>query len=169
MGILDIELSEDVKKRFWDKVDKHGDDECWEWQASTKAGYGRIKIKGHHILAHRISWTIFFGEISDGMFVCHHCDNRLCVNPNHLFLGTQSDNMKDAYDKGRCLIPKNTPGQFKSGEDHSRSKLTQAEVDEIRRLRSDEGLTLRVIANMFNVDHSLVWQITKNKAWVIEE
>lgn len=88
--------------RFWSKVEKS--DGCWEWNASIfkLTGYGQFALESTRpINAHRMAWILEHGDIPDGMNVCHHCDNRLCVNPAHLFLGSQQDNMIDMTEKGR--------------------------------------------------------------------
>lgn len=93
-----------LKERFETKFKKIKSG-CWEWIAGSRGvGYGAIKVKGKTIDAHRISYLIYRGEIPENLNVCHTCDNRKCVNPDHLFLGTHSDNMQDCSKKNRLSI-----------------------------------------------------------------
>ncbi|SRR5258706_2154115 len=95
-----------LEEFFWQRVNKT--DYCWLWTGRTQIfGYGLINLgrKGKTIGAHRASWEIHHGPIPDGLLVCHTCDNPPCVNPEHLFLGTYIDNMKDAWKKGRLHLP----------------------------------------------------------------
>ena len=90
-------------EKFWMRVDRRGPDDCWEWQgAMNRYGYGRVYWpKRGPVLAHRVAYELEHGPIPEGLFVCHHCDNRRCVNELHLFLGTARDNALDMMAKGR--------------------------------------------------------------------
>lgn len=101
-------LSESVVDFFWANIKKDFENNCWEWKgAKNRHGYGVIYSyssfkKYAHLRAHRVSWEIYNAEeIPNGLYICHHCDNPSCVNPNHLFLGTQKDNILDSVRKGR--------------------------------------------------------------------
>lgn len=110
-----------VVSAFWAKVDKSaGADACWIWTACRDhKGYGQLRIHSKSILAHRYAYILEHGEIPDGMFVCHHCDNPSCVNPTHLFLGTNTDNVHDMMAKGRNMHI-TRPETLARGERHGR-------------------------------------------------
>jgi hypothetical protein len=88
-----------IEQRFWSKVNKTAD--CWLWTASTVRGYGQIALNRKPVAAHRLSWELAYGPLADGQSVLHRCDTPRCVRPDHLFLGTQQDNLIDARAKGR--------------------------------------------------------------------
>ena len=117
---------------------------CWLWTGNTdKDGYGIMGIRrSSQYRAHRVAYEIFVDEIPAGMFVCHACDTPSCINPEHLFVGSAKDNMKDMWRKGRKIAPK--------GERHPMAKLTDLQVQQIRELRAN-GKTLLSIANQFGV------------------
>lgn len=115
-----------LEQRYWPKVDRRGENECWNWQAKARHpyGYGRMSAgRNIHLKAHQIGWTLENGPIPEGMFVCHQCDNPRCCNPAHLFLGDQSANMRDAKAKGRMSKP-----PIRTGQDHHNTKLTNQQI-----------------------------------------
>jgi len=143
----------ELRLRFMAKV-KQSASGCWEWTAAIQqaTGYGRFGMNGQTTYAHRASWMIFKGPIPAGLYVCHRCDNRICVNPDHLFVGSASQNMKDAARKGRVVIPARS---YASDESHQPAKLTNAEVLEIRR----SSLSAKELARTgkYQVSYEAIW------------
>jgi hypothetical protein len=149
--------------RFWEKVDKRGPDDCWEWQAGfLSGGYGhfRTKVDGVPINgAHRFSYVLHNGPIPDGMSVCHRCDNPRCVNPTHLWLGTTADNNADRYAKGRHGLHTGTPG-----EAHPKARLTEQQVLEIRQ-RFANGERCADLARAYGMHKNTISQILCRRIW----
>lgn len=142
--------------RFWSKVRQVG--RCWEWQARERVnGYGRFRPASYapKVLAHRFAYELLCGP-ADGLHVLHHCDNPLCVNPVHLFLGTNDDNVADKVAKGRqsCL----------AGERNPNAKLAPADVAEVKRLRAG-GASRKAVAERFGITTAMVTLITRGRAW----
>ena len=160
-----------VEQRFWIKV--HKSDGCWLWTACVNnMGYGEFRIsKGSQGLeyAHRFSWTLHNGPIPDGMKVLHKCDTPRCVRPDHLFLGSQKDNIHDCIGKGRN--PVLTVGHLGSkGEKHGMSKLTQEQIIDIRQryvggVNQFNPSNRRKLAEEFGIKPNHVWQIYTRKVW----
>lgn len=154
-----------LEQRFWEKVDKQKKNECWEWLAHKHSnGYGQFE-RGK--LAHRFSWELHFGEIPKDkndrhgtFYVLHRCDNRICVNPNHLFLGTTKDNTRDMVKKGR--VSRTHQGR---GEKQGNSKLTEEVVKIIRELYKRPDLTQAILAREFNTHQTTICGIVKRKSW----
>lgn len=145
-------------QRFFEKV-AFGMSECWYWIGSkNKHGYGQVGFKGQN-KAHRLSWLMFNGEIPEDMKVLHRCDIRNCVNPDHLFLGTQNENIKDMDSKGRR---KSSP---KSAEENPMSKLNRNLVKEMRLLYSETDLSYKNIGKIFEISTMTAFRAIKNISW----
>lgn len=161
--------------RFMSYVTKEN---CWNWKGSLQPnGYGKFSIKRNFISAHRASYQIFKGEIPKGRFICHTCDNKKCVNPDHLWIGTPKENMQDAIKKGIIIYKKgyslsadhieklricNKPD--KKGEKHHLRKLSNKNIHEIRKLYK-LGNTQKKISEKFNIHPSAISRIVRNKRW----
>lgn len=150
----------DVTKHFWSKVNVESEDECWEWLGTLNGhGYGRFRFMGKDDRSHRVSWMLTYGEIPDKLFVLHKCDNPKCVNPNHLFLGTQLENMQDMTRKGRG---KPFVG---IGEKNPRAKLKKEDVLEIRNLYGTGKHTCGSLAKIYKVSNVQINWIVNKKSW----
>lgn len=145
--------------RFWSKVEKT--EKCWNWKACKRDGYGLFRLNSGESMrnAHRVSWEILNGDIPHGLQVLHKCDNRLCVNPNHLFLGTLQDNMNDRNKKNRQA----------KGDACGRATITKNIALKIRKInpsfRKAKWGELKALSIELNIDIQTVSNIWRNKTW----
>lgn len=148
---------------------------CWTWRGNkTKSNprysyavYGVIAPYGKNIRlrAHRVAYELFVGPIPDGMEVCHHCDNPICVKPDHLFVGTHTDNMQDAVKKGRNWSNfRENPDAIRGANNH-KSKLTVEIIHEIRRLCAEGNVSYTGVGRKFGVDRTTVKRIHTRQLW----
>lgn len=172
-----------MENKFFQNVRKS--EGCWLWVGSRFSnGYGRVYRKVgfrnyEQVGAHRVSWEIHYGKIPDGLWVLHKCDNHQCVNPAHLFLGTQTDNMRDMVNKGRHYSrvrpqamargerhgSRTKPWRVERGEQHYNAVLSEALVLEIRRL-AETGLSGAEIARRLNQCSTVnVNRVIRRDAW----
>jgi hypothetical protein len=148
--------------RFWARVRKDPDG-CWRWTASGVRDYGRILYDGKRVLAHRLSWELRHGPIPEGMEVCHNCpngDDPSCVNPDHLFLGTHAENMRDMVAKGR-----RRKVQGIRGEKSPVAKLTDAKASEALALYRTGGWSHSTLARRYGVSDGAIQQLVQRKTW----
>lgn len=161
-----------LAQRFWSRVNKSAPNGCWEWTGPAfSTGYGAIYVNVQNRGTHRVSWMLAHGEVPDDLSVLHRCDNRLCVNPSHLFLGTQADNMRDMGDKGRHRGGRGeshgsvtAPESIPRGTGHWAAKLTEETVRIIRE-RVGSGESQRSVARTYGLDPSSVSHIVARRAW----
>ena len=178
---------EGVGPRFWSKVKQT--DGCWLWLgAKSPDGYGMLNVRDHRgTNAHRIAYALKVGDIPSGFSVLHSCDNRLCVRPDHLFLGTQLDNVKDMAKKGRDrkamgdrnasrLYPEKRPrgerhayrlhpGLHARGERAANAKLKESQVIEIRRSWKAKELSQQALAGKYGVTSATINDVVLGKTW----
>jgi hypothetical protein len=170
--------SADLAARFWSRVNKT--DTCWLWTGYVQAyGYGTLIIDKRMQMAHRVSYEMAYGPILPGLFCLHHCDTPACVRPDHLFLGTQGDNMRDMVSKNRHFAvthperqargdqsgPRLHPERMARGEQHVRAKLTEAQVREIRQLHATGQWSYGRLCIHFGVHKTTIALIIQRKNW----
>lgn len=157
----------DFKNRFFNKVKKT--DTCWNWiGAKNRYGYGKIMVNGKRVLAHRLSWEIHRGSIPD-LCVLHRCDNRKCVNPFHLFLGTIQDNVRDCVNKGRVAKGKNH-GRFTKPENTARGcSIGNSRLNDhlVRKIRNSyiKNKSLVFLSKKFKVPKSTIFNVVSLRTW----
>ena len=156
------QLTDNQLSNFWTRVQYKGQNKCWIWTGGQERhGYGRFSLgkSNYWRFAHRVSWTLVYGPVPNGLCVLHHCDVPLCVNPTHLFLGTQANNIRDCMQKGRQ--------NHIRGMANSSSKLTDAQVVEIRKrcIKFSPIDGVRALGREFGVDHSVISEIVAGKKW----
>ncbi|AGC34516.1 HNH endonuclease [Haloarcula virus HVTV-2] len=146
-----------LEKRFWDKVDRGDEDECWEWQAATVQGYGLIGVDGTETeRAHRVAYRLEVEDPGDD-WVLHHCDNPACVNPEHLYLGDAEDNAQDREERGRST--------YHTGEEHGNTSLTEEQVARIKWLVENTARTNVSIADEYGVSDRTIGNIASGATW----
>lgn len=152
-----------IQEQFWKYAEKGKEGECWNWKGRLNEwGYGRVFHNGRGILSNRLSWMIHFGEIPNEMLVCHKCDNPACINPQHLWLGTNTDNMRDMMKKER-----------------NQKKLNKLQVSIIRKSYAKHypvgksigdkfGISGKELAEIFGVCRAQISRIVNEKEWARE-
>ena len=148
-------MTNTILQRFSVKFDQDRVTGCHVWRGAIcqATGYGRFSVRRINCRAHRVCWELFMGPIPDGMWVLHKCDNRACVNPAHLFLGTRLDNVRDMISKGRNNPPR--------GATHPKAKLRESDVLSIRQ----SPLTSAALARQYGVTHKAIAFIRERVNW----
>jgi len=160
-----------IYDRFFSKTKLNPLTNCIEWQGGKYfTGYGAFRFKGKTTCAHRVSFKLFNGDIPCDKYICHHCDNPQCVNPQHLFLGTPADNIYDRDIKGRQASgarngSKTHPEATLRGSANGNAKLTEKNIDSIRKLYCTQKYFQRELADKFGVSQTQIHNIVVGKKW----
>jgi len=164
-SINEFIITDDVERRFWKFVNKTSKEDCWKWLGSKgRRGYGKLNIDYKQILAHRISYKLHFGDIPKNMLVLHKCDVKVCINPNHLFLGTPLDNMRDKIQKGRARYVTDRDGFVTVyGEKNSNAKLTNEQIREILTKYKTGKYLQKELAEEYKIGGSHISGIVRGK------
>ena len=164
-------MDEKTLARFWSKVDRRGTDECWPWTAGKTCGYG-VFSPAHHSQrrAHRVAFELVNGQIPDGLFVCHRCNNPPCCNPAHLYIGTHADNMRDRRASGHYAVGDAHPARLHPervarGSGHGRSKLTEGDVRSLRARYALGGVTYAELGRSFSISGGQASKIIRGNGW----
>jgi hypothetical protein len=146
---------EEIKRQFWSHVKVGLPHECWPWTGyvERETGYGKFTWNTRPSSAHRFAWIATFGEIPFGLLVCHKCDNRVCQNPSHLWLGTIADNNRDMREKGRGAKPPRN------------DKITREEVKLVRKLWVPYKVSVRKISTMLKLPYKSVETAVSKTHW----
>jgi hypothetical protein len=156
--MTDIIFDDFFISKYWKKVNIENNDDCWFWYGGLNSkGYGVVGYRGKHYLAHRVSYELNLGKIPSGLLVLHKCDQRNCVNPNHLFLGTHKDNMEDMVNKNRSA----------RGDRNGRAKLKESDVKEIIEDYRNGTSSYRMLAERYHVSSNVIAGIVNNVYWKV--
>ncbi len=169
-----------IEERFWEKVDRSGGpDACWLWQASCRNGYGQFGVRaGKIVVASHFAYELAYGPLSAGMFALHNCpggDNPRCVNPRHLYAGTQQDNVRDCVAKGRHSPGKGAPCGERNGtrthpeayrgSRNAHARLSEAEVGAMRAYHAEHHPQFKDLGMMFGVGAQAAHKIVSGQRW----
>lgn len=149
-----------AKEKLLERSEKDAETECLEWQGATDScGYGHIIVNGKQLLTHRLSYRVHKQEIVDGMQINHKCHNECCINPDHLYMGTQKENVNDAVQAGNYV------SNFGVGEDHIYSELCEQDVIEMREKYETGDYTHKELAEEYGVNINTAGEAIRGDTW----